>query len=445
MSWQPSVFGYRLGSQPNSVNNSASNLPGHFPSDQEAQHQDSAARATFNTISGTFNYIVIRPIVVVLLITLSIFGKFLALIYFRDLIHSRSTSVNNALINDPIRRVEQFVLDLEENLLPQQQFSTHHSDRSVALPPFFQGSYTQALYMATTRGKFLFIYLTNPRNDGAQSVFQRIITDPKFISIFTADSDQNIIWGADVTNPEAYQLANSLNITKFPVLGLLCLARTTTMTPEGPKKTAPRISLILKIQGGLADGQDPQTLIYSKFIKRMMKYEPELAVIRSELREKHISDMMRRKQDMDFNQSLLRDQQKKLERERKALANKYLDWRQPHIYDLISSTDHSEKAKIAIRMPDGPRETVFFPKSSPVEDVFVYVELKNRGMLEQRLPSAINEQQALAMFDNFHMSFDFKLISTVPPRPCLNDLSPETAIDQVHYIYPSGLLMVDSK
>lgn len=441
MSWQPSVFGIRLGSNSNSANNSSSNLPGHFPSDQEAQNQESAARATFNTISETFNYILIRPIVVVLTITLSIFGKFLALLYFRDLIHSRSTSINNALINDPIRRVEQFVLDLEENLLPQQQFSTHHSDQSVAIPPFFQGSYTQALYMATSRGKFLFIYLTNPRNDGALSIFQRIITDQKFISIFTSDNDQNIIWGADVTNPEAYQLANSLNITKFPVLGLLCLARTTTMTPEGPKKTAPRISLILKIQGGLAEGQDAQALIYSKFIKRMMKYEPELALIRSELREKYIADMMRRKQDMDFNQSLLRDQQKKLEREKKAWIEKYLAWRQPYFYDLIASTDRSEKAKIAIRMADGSRETVLFPKNSPIEDVFVFVELKNRGMFEQRLqPGA---QQDARMFDEFRMTFDFKLISSVPPRPCLNDLSPDTAIEQVHYIYPSGLLMVD--
>lgn len=445
MNWQRSLFGFRLGSQDNSESSSSTNLPGHFPSDQEAQNQGSSARVTFNTISGTVNYIVIKPIAMMLTIALGIFGRFLSLLYFRDLLHVRSTSVNNALINDPIRRVEQFVLDLEENLLPQQQFSTHHSDHSVALPPFFQGSYTQALYMATSRGKFLFIYLTNPQNDGALSIFQRIVTNQKFISMFTSDNDQNIIWGADVTNPEAYQLANSLNITKFPVLGLLCLARTTTMTPEGPKKTAPRISLILKIQGGLPDGQDADALIYSKFIKRMMKYEPELALIRSELREKYISDMMRRKQDMDYNQSLLRDQQKKLERERKALGDKYLSWRQPQFYDLMKSNDRVDKAKIAIRMADGSRETVLFPKDGPVEDVFVFVELKNRGMLNDRLQSNVSEQEAHELFDDFHMSFDFNLVSSVPPRPCLNDLSPQTTIEQVDYIYPSGLLLVDAK
>lgn len=378
----------------------------------------------------------------VLVITLGIVGRIFALIYFSDTHRSRAgtTSANNALINDPIRTVEQFVLGLEENLLPQQQFSTYHSDQSVGLPPFFEGSYTQALYMATHRAKFLFIYLTNPQNEGAQSVFQRIVTNPRFIEIFTADSD-HIIWGADLTNPEAYQLANSLNITKFPVLGLLCLARTTTMTPEGPKKNAPRISLILKIQGGLPDSVDADQLIQSKFVRRMMKYEPELAVIRSELRERYIADMVRRRQDRDYQSSLLRDQQKKAERQRKALEDRYLTWRQPYFKELLNNSDRATSAKIAIRMPDGARMTVLFPKLLPVEDVFTLVELRNRNMLDDVVEAAENDARDL---QSFHMDYKFRLTSTVPPRPCLNDVAANTPIEQVDYIYPSGLLMVET-
>lgn len=370
----------------------------------------------------------------------AILRKFLGILYLRDQMYSRHspTGINNAL-NDPIRRVEQFISDLEENLLPQQQFSTHHSDHAYVLPPFFQGSYTQALYMATTRGKFLFIYLTNPHNDGAQLLFQNVITNKNFVSMFTSDSDQNIIWGADVTNPEAYQLANSLNITKFPVLGLLCLTRTTTMTPEGPKKTAPRISLVLKIQGGVPS-QDADALIHSKFIKRMMKYEPELALIRSELREKYMSDMMRRKQDSDYNESLLRDKQKKLEKERKLKKEKYLRWKQPYLFDIASDTDRQDKAKIAIRVGDGSRLTVMFPKSAPIEDIFALVELKSQGKLESRE----NEVARDAELVDFHYDYHFRLVSTVPPRPCLNDLDPRTRVEQVLFIYPSGVLMVDT-
>ena len=37
----------------------------------------------------------------------------------------------------------------------------------------------------------------------------------KFLKIFRTN-ENIIIWGGDLTNPEAYQLANSLAVTKFP-------------------------------------------------------------------------------------------------------------------------------------------------------------------------------------------------------------------------------------
>ena len=58
-----------------------------------------------------------------------------------------------------------------------------------------------------------------------------------------------------MTNPEAYQLANSLAVTKFPFLGLLCLTRSLKMTPEGPRKTVSKLSLVSKIQGNIINTQ----------------------------------------------------------------------------------------------------------------------------------------------------------------------------------------------
>ena len=126
------------------------------------------------------------------------------------------------------------------------------------------------------------------------------------------------------------------------------------MTPDGPVKSAPRISLISKIQGGLRDDQSPESIISNKFIKRMMKYEKDLAAIRTSLREKYISESMRRKQDMDFQRALARDRQKKLEKEQKLLFSKYLEWRKPYFLDLLQNTDPTDKAKIAIKLKIPP-------------------------------------------------------------------------------------------
>lgn len=427
---------------PEAVNDS---IPGLFPPDVETAAPRSPTRA--ETLSSALSLVLVKSTSMVLLLLGNVMNYLIRFFFSfekRDRSLSRSgTSFNNALINDPIRRVEQFVQELEENLLPLQQFALYHSDLNTPnLPPFFEGSYTQALYMATHRAKFLFIYLTNSHNDGAQSLFQGIITNPKFISIFSNNPDQNIIWGGDLANPEAYQLANSLNITKFPTLGLICLTRTTTMTPEGPVKGPPRISLISKIQGGLRQDQNPDAIISNKFIKRMMRYDQELAVIRTTLREKYLSDSLRRKQDLDYQRALERDRQKKLENERKKLVSKYLEWRRPYFLRLLNDDDPSGKAKIAIKLMEGPRLIVLFPKESPVQDVLILVELKKRGMLEdgevENPPDYSPE-----LFSALEMKYDFKLVSTVPPRLILNDENSNRAIEEIDYIYPRGLLMME--
>lgn len=431
---------FRAGQNANAAASSP-NIPGLFPAEeQRAPSPQRAARAVVHNICAFF----IRPVAKWVAALLYVFARLLRFLYFFEsgsdrVVVGGTTSLNTALMSDPIRRAEQFVQDLEERLLPQQHFSLYHSDLNVAhLPPFFQGSYTQALYMATQRAKFLFIYLTNPHNEGSSSVFERIVTNQKFISIF-ANNDQAIIWGGDLANPEAYQLANSLNITKFPVLGLLCLTRTTTMTPQGPQKTTPRISLISKIQGGVSEAEDADGLIHSKFIKRMMKYDPELSIMRAELRGKFLNDAMRQKQDLDYQHALLNDRRKKEEKRRKALAEKYLQWKQPYIRDLVENeADGTNTARVAIKFEDGKRVTVNFPKDCPISDIFLLVELTRRNMLDTDYGSV--DERELA---DFVMSYEFKLTSSVPPRPALNDLDMLTPIDTVSYIYPSGLLMVE--
>ncbi|KAM9933915.1 hypothetical protein OXX80_006481 [Metschnikowia pulcherrima] len=431
--------GHRLNTEPTSV------LPGHFPA---GDTETAPANRPVLANAGVYvNMFFLKPITLLVYVTLSLFCKVSKAIYKFDRPSERSlssgTTISNALINDPIARAEHFVRELEENLSPSQQFSSYHSDRNIEhLPPFFQGSYTQALYMASTRAKFLFVYLTNSMSEGSQSLFVKVVTNPKFTAIFK-ENEHAIIWGGDVTDPEAYMLANNLNITKFPMIGLLCLTRTTSMTPEGPRKGAPRISLVSKLQGGVKDSQDPEALIANKFLKRMSKYESDLVLIRADLREKYLAEAMRRRQDADFQRSLLRDKQKKIEKEQKKVSEMYLKWKQPYFKRLKESTEVRDKSRIAIKFEDGKRETVLFPKESPVEDVFLYVELYNQHMLDSSFEWTMDGAETKKLFDGFTMKFGFRLTSSIPPRPSLNDMDLQTPIENVNFIYSSGLLMVE--
>lgn len=415
-------------------------LPGGYPSSPPPQ------TPWYSTVMDGFNYFIILPVSILLRILLAILSLLFKTIYNIDgsrdyALHGSETTASSALVNDPIRRAEQFVMEQEECLPP-----THYQRSGSGvdhLPPFFQGSYSQALYMANSRAKFLFVYLTNPHTEGSKSLFEKVIINPSFIKIF-ANNEKTLIWGGNVAHAEAYQLATNLNITKFPMLGLLCLARTTKMTPEGPRKEVARISLILKIQGGIRDSVDVDNLIQSKFVKKMMRYEPELALIRAELREKYELDVMLRRQEEDYQRSLEQDRIKKRQKEDEELLVKYLKWRQPYFLQLIAGNESSPTLRIAFKFEDGYRVTICFPQDSSIEDLFVYVELYTRGMLNSQYEVTISDEVAQSMFNKRPRNYKSRLTSTVPPRPSLNDLPLSTRIKDVEFITPSGLLMVES-
>lgn len=430
-------------------------IPGAFPDlESRPESPESPRESPANRILQWLVYLISRPIVFIIVVSLTIIARLCSLLFFdgnpshRHRSASESATTNsNALINDPISKVENFVRSLEESLPPVlQQVVANGGGETPQLPPFFLGSYTQALCMTINRGKFLYVYLTNPKNESSTTIFDRIITNPRFISIFTTENsaNHNILWGGDLTNLEAYQLANSLNVSKFPFLGLLCLTRTTTMTPQGPSKTAPKISLILKIQGGISNVQDPVHIIQNKFVKRALKYELELVLIRNELREKYMNEMMRRQQNLNYQRSLLKDKQKKAEKAHKELAAKYLKWRQPDIVAMKEDQhNHAHKARIGIKLLSGNRVTFYFPEDAPIEDIYLFVELHNHALIDKEVSSELSAADGRRLFKDFQYPYKFRLISSVPPLPLLDNLSRDTIIKDVSYIYPSGLLMVE--
>ena len=446
-----------------SSNNRNNNLHGTFP-EEEVVPQPSRTAINSHTIRNSANrvnlwisYIIIQPIILIMLIVFSVLAKITNLLY----INPSNLKARDDLVEEPVDKANKFVRNLEDNLPPLL-------DQGVNLPPFFQGSYTQALYMATQRGKFLFVYLSNPNNENSSFIFDEIIINPKFTKIFTNSQLNNevIIWGGDLTNPEAYQLANSLNVTKFSFLGLLCLTRSTKMTPEGPQKEPAKMSLIGKIQGGNplyvppppspSPSQPPSSppvsrsqihigsnLIKNKFISKINKYEPELKLIRQELKDKYMTEVLKRQQEYNYLQSVHKDMQKKAEKQQQAKTKAYLEYRASEFLNLNLELQAPNTAKIAIKFPDSTRKTFYFPQNMKIDDIYIYVELYKRNMLQGKSRmSKITPAEAETMFENFQVKFNFKLLSPLPPRMDLSNMRNEF-IQNVDLVYPNGLLIVE--
>lgn len=421
----------------------AANMPGSFPEEDvnpapRNAFNSASINATAVSASAWLSFLVVKPVVMVLLVLLRVLAKLINVLYFKD--HYVAPGHSNTL-SDPIDKVSRFVRDLEDSLSPSQQQQRLQNENAV-LPPFFQGSYTQALYMAHQRAKFLFVYLTHPQNENSQNIFHQVVTNPDFLALF--ENENVLIWGGDLTNPEAYQLANSLNVTRFPFVGLLCLARSTTMSPQGPVKTSPKISLVLKIQGTAGTTQlDARTLITKKFVQKMAKFEPDLLVIREELREKFASQALLRQQDLNYQNSLARDRKKKEEAANKLQYKQYLAWKAAY-FDKLLEDESGDRARVAIKLKNGTRSVFLFPADAPVRDLFTYVELVNRDCLNGKLSCDVGDAEAEQKFAGVRFKYDFKLLSPVPPRTVLNDLvDTGTKIRDVECIYPNGMLMVE--
>lgn len=413
-------------------------VPGSYPASSEGgpvgEEPVSAPRAAltshnlnhaFFRVSTLLQVFVYKPLMIFLLVLCRLIAAFIKVMYFRD----KYTSA--AMLTDPIDNANKFVQEIEYNLSPAEPLHR--------LPPFFQGSYTQALFMATNRAKFLFVYLAHPQSEGSSGMFQHIITAPEFVSLFQ-DPDF-IIWGGDLTNSELYQLANSLNVTRFPFLGLLCLTRSTTMMPLGPVKSPPKILLVLKVQGRVKDRARAQRIIASKFQARIAKYEGDLREIRHELMNSFMSQVLVKQQDINYQNLLARDRAKKLQRQRDGQLEAYFKLRVSY-FDLLSSqTSNQNSARVGIRFGDGSRLTLKLPSSAKVTEIYEFVELYRRGYLnsQQENASATTIELEVAPQD-----FKFTLVSSVPPRSLLKDYWGST-VGEVDFVYPNGMLIVEDE
>lgn len=404
-------------------------MPGQYPLEEDSSQ--TSPRNTFNSrnvkaffskVTEYAQILILKPLIFILFVMFTLLSKLLKLLYFRDELRSKAGS-----FNDPVNKANKFIRDMEESL---------QMDQSL-MPPFFQGSYTQALYMATNKGKFLFVYLTNPANENPSSIFNKVIIDDKFRQLF---NDPNfLIWGGDLTNTELYQLANSLNVTKFPFLGLLALTRTTTMTPEGPVKSSAKISLLVKLQGDVVGETDVDSLIQQKFIRKIEKYEPELKEIRQELLDKFINQVFTKQQDLNYQKSLEADRLKKEKKKQEKLQKEYLIWKLAYFKNM---NVEANKAKIAIKLPNGERVTQMFPADADIQDVFDYVELYRNDYFNKNFDLVVDETK----FNDFHPTYKFKLMSPLPPKITLNDqLFQHVLIRNLDCIYPNGLLIVEDQ
>ncbi|KAI1818502.1 UBX domain-containing protein [Poronia punctata] len=249
--------------------------------------------------------------------------------------------------------------------------------------PFYEGGFAQALDSAKKDLKFLLIVLMSPEHDDTESFVRDTLLAPEVVGFLNDEENNIILWGGNVLDSEAYQVAAEYNCTKYPFSCLVCLT---------PKEGSTRMSIVKRLAGPLS----PSTYL-AEIQTAINKYAPDLAGVRAERTAQEVTRNLRTEQDDAYERSLARDRERARQRreaeaaaaaaERKAkeeaeaaerLERQKQQWRRWRATTIKAEPDAGRDPKdivrLALMLPVAGRIMRRFSAATTVEELYAFVE-----------------------------------------------------------------------
>ncbi|EEP82195.1 conserved hypothetical protein [Uncinocarpus reesii 1704] len=284
---------------------------------------------------------------------------------------------------------------------------------------FTHNGYNMALEKAHAELKFLLVVLLSPEHDDTNGWVRDTLLNDE-VRDFIADSRNNILlWGGNVQDSEAYQVATSLRCTKFPFAALIA---------HTPSVSSTAMSIIARIPGLTS----PSAFL-EKVRTAVNQSKAPLDRVRSSRAEQQATRTLREQQDSAYERSLAIDRERarqrreaeaekaRLEREeqeRQAAAEKFArsleqwrQWRAQSIPAEPPATD-TESIRISIRLPSGERVIRRFPGNSNIEELYAFVECYE--VLKAQYEDAASSAAEVTEPEGFEHKYGFRLVSPMP-------------------------------
>jgi FAS-associated factor 2 len=281
--------------------------------------------------------------------------------------------------------------------------------------PFVEYGFNLALDTARKDFKFLLVILLSPSHDDTNSWVRDTLLSPQLASFLASNRDETILWGGNVQDAEAYQVADTVQCTKFPFAGLVCYT-----LDSGPTS----MSTVMRAAGPLTASE-----LVAKLGAAMTAQQGQLNTARLERQQAQASRNLRQEQDSAYERSLAQDRERaRLKREEaEAKANEEKEamrkaetekrnaqlrhqWRRWRAQSVAPEPENSAKGaiRVSIRLPNGERVIRGFRAEADLEEVYAFVEcydiLKEQVLSEKEVPEP----------QGFEHMYRFKLVSPMP-------------------------------
>lgn len=288
------------------------------------------------------------------------------------------------------------------NLLPREaalRFKREFEEQygTARTLPWFENGFAQALDVAKRDLRFLLIVLVAPEHDDGEAHARQVLLAPEVVAFVTDPSNCILLWGGNVADSEAWQVALAYGCTKFPFAALVCLTpRSSDVGVSSSDGGAPtRMSIVKRFAGPTT----AQTFL-AELTTALNKYMPDLAAVAADRAASNAARNIRREQDDAYERSLAidrerarkrreeeaarREEERRAEEERRKaeeLEAKKAEWRRWRAAKLgpepAAGTGAAAKSivRVALKMGEsGERVVRRFHGEATIDDVYAFVE-----------------------------------------------------------------------
>ncbi|KAI5463997.1 hypothetical protein BGZ63DRAFT_141283 [Mariannaea sp. PMI_226] len=296
----------------------------------------------------------------------------------------------------------------------KREFDEEYGDNGL---PFFEGGIAQAHDLAKKDLKFMLVVLMSPEHDDTECFVKDTLLSQEVIDFVKDPTNNIILWGGNVLDSEAYQVATEYNCTKFPFSALVCLT---------PKEGSTRMGIVKRLVGPM-----PPATYLSEIKLAIEKYGPDLDGVRAERTAQEVTRNLRTQQDSAYERSLAIDRERARQRKEAAAAaaaaekrareeaeaavrleEKRKQWRQWRATTILSEPPASDKntVRVALKMPEESgigRIIRRFPQDATMEELYAFVECYD--LIQQG-----SETEDIEKPEDYEHEFKFRIASILP-------------------------------
>ncbi|CAH8484414.1 unnamed protein product [Heterobilharzia americana] len=312
-------------------------------------------------------------------------------------------------VTDPLGDVRKFIQHFKATYGSMNTYSSSEDNlgstensTSSTFPPFYEGSYADAVQEAKRSLRFLIVYLHGDSHEDTHRFCKETLQSEDVLR-FLRNSDELLFWGCNIESPEGYRVSRTLREHTYPFIGVIGLTNIPISENGIYSGSSTRMALLGRIEGAL----EPSELV-NQLNSILNEHQTAIVTARLDRNEREINAQLRREQDLAYEASLAEDRAKVAAREaqqRNAALEAEQQAREAKRKEDLHNAHHKRKlvwqrrlppqpmfqegssVQLSFKMPQGSRVSRVFDVNDSTKMLYYFVLSQEDAPLEFEIQS----------------------------------------------------------